>query len=75
MRKLVNVAVGSFASFGHQPVTSGPRPKQRTSSRQPSWSVTCHERKWPTSFDHLVGAGEQRGRHRQPQRFCSLQVE
>ena len=31
MRKLVNVAVGSLASFGHQPVTSGPRPKQRTS--------------------------------------------
>jgi hypothetical protein len=48
MRKLVNVAVGSFASFGHQPVTSGPRPKQRTSSRQPSYhpaNVACPRRR------------------------------
>jgi hypothetical protein len=23
-------------------------------------SALCHQRKWPTSFDHLVGAAEQR---------------
>ena len=35
-------------------------PDQQTSSDQPGWSVSCHQRKSPTLFDHLVGAAEQR---------------
>jgi hypothetical protein len=34
-------------------------PDERTSSEPVGMSERCHERKWPTSFDHLVGAGEQ----------------
>jgi hypothetical protein len=34
----------------------------------------CHKRKW-VLFNHLIGAGEQRERHGEAERFCSLHVD
>jgi hypothetical protein len=32
-------------------------------------------RKWPALFDHLIGAGQQRLRHRNPHRLSDLEVD
>ena len=37
--------------------------------------VAAHAQQNKPLFDHLVGAGEQRRRQRQAERFCRLQVD
>src|SRR4029453_2710624 len=37
-------------------------------------SPTGHKQTWQALFDHLVGAGEQRGWHGKIERFSSLQI-
>jgi hypothetical protein len=35
----------------------------------------CHYRKWPASFDHFVGASEQRRRHVEAKRLGGRPVD
>jgi hypothetical protein len=49
-------------------------PHKQTSSGRPAMSEKCHTRKSLFSFDYLVGAAEQRWRHRQIQRLSSFEV-
>jgi hypothetical protein len=35
----------------------------------------CQQRKWHSSFDHLVGALQQRRRHFDAKRLCGLQID
>jgi hypothetical protein len=55
-------------------------PDNRTSSGHAGMSGLCHEETHAPQqraelFDHLVGASEERLRHREAQRFCSLQID
>src|ERR1700680_3650 len=38
-------------------------PEERTSSERSGWSGSCQERKFPLSFDHLIGARNERCRN------------
>ena len=38
-------------------------------------SALCQKRTLLVLFDHLVGARKQRGRHREAERFCGLEVD
>ena len=49
-------------------LTSVRRGRRRNMSR---WARLGHGH----LFEHLVGAGEQRGRYRQAQRLCSLEID
>src|SRR5258705_324834 len=49
--------------------------QQRTSPRYFGMSVSCHERKWPGSFDHLGGEREQLWRNVETKRLCGLEVD
>src|ERR1700681_1995103 len=42
-------------------------PTKQTSTPATTTSVSCQNRKWPCSFDYLVGAGEQRRWNSQPE--------
>jgi hypothetical protein len=56
---LPNVCFGSLADIAAAGSIVRFTPRKQTCERTTRVSAMCQDRKWPTSLDHLVGAGEQ----------------
>jgi hypothetical protein len=50
-------------------------PRERRQARPRAMSALCPRGGSPLLFDYLVGAGEQRGRDREAEGLCRLEVD